>query len=299
MWAFLVVAIGGWRYLRVNKESTTLSFYGMVTKVGTMNIFHELQRVCTNVKKLHNKNIKILVSAENFITCRELFENVKLLPIIQNHQIGFINKDGEIIIKPIYSDYQGLFLNSSQSKVCVKKDEKWGIIDSTGFTWVNFEYDYILPEVIDYALYPFYSRHLYSINKNHQWAVINDSDFSIDKVVDFGIYDWIDGYDSGLARVKKRDKWGIIDYTGKLVLPLEYDNIWNFYNKKRNDTIVEKGMQKRTIRFSELNTMCEDFNDTESYEDDDSNNYSSIYRNPYYNGMLDLDQQSPDFWDSL
>lgn len=45
--------------------------------------------------------------------------------------------------------------------------------------------------------------------------------------------------------------------------------------------------------------MCEDFNDTESYEDDDSNNYSSIYRNPYYNGMLDLDQQSPDFWDSL
>lgn len=58
-------------------------------------------------------------------------------------------------------------------------------------------------------------------------------------------------------------------------------------------------MQKRTIRFSELNTMCEDFNDTESYEDDDSNNYSSIYRNPYYNGMLDLDQQSPDFWDSL
>jgi len=149
------------------------------------------------------------------------------------------------------------------------------------------------------ALYPFYSRHLYSINKNHQWAVINDSDFSIDKVVDFGIYDWIDGYDSGLARVKKRDKWGIIDYTGKLVLPLEYDNIWNFYNKKRNDTIVEKGMQKRTIRFSELNTMCEDFNDTESYEDDDSNNYSSIYRNPYYNGMLDLDQQSPDFWDSL
>jgi hypothetical protein len=32
---------------------------------------------------------------------------------------------------------------------------------------------------------------------------------------------------------------------------------------------------------------------------DDSDEYPSIYDNPYYNEDLDMDQQSPDFWDSL
>ena len=34
--------------------------------------------------------------------------------------------------------------------------------------------------------------------------------------------------DVGLARVEKNDKYGFIDKTGKVVIPLEYDDAWNF-----------------------------------------------------------------------
>lgn len=300
VWAFLVCRCRVFGdTLKTQQVKFTPFFCGMTTKSTTMNIFHELQRISANIRELHNKNVKILVDAEKFAVCSKLFENVKLLPIIRNQQIGFVDKEGVIIIKPIYNDYQGVFLHSPQTKMCVKKGNKWGIIDSKGLVWVDFEYDYISPEVINYDLYPSYSQHLYSINQNYQWAVINDSGSSIDKLVDFGIYDWIDGYDSGLARVKKKDKWGIIDYKGKLVLPLEYDNIWNFYNKKRVDTIVEKGLDKSTIKYSELITIQEKSYIAESYEDDYDCDYPSIYNNPHYNNILDLNQQDPEFWDSL
>lgn len=84
-------------------------------------------------------------------------------------------------------------------------------------------------------------------------------------VVPYGKYTWIDRFDTGLARVrtagltnttldspykKKREehpeqfaKWGIINEQGEEVLPLEYDEIWNFYGKKRKSTYVEKNKQ--------------------------------------------------------
>lgn len=60
-------------------------------------------------------------------------------------------------------------------------------------------------------------------------------------------YDYIDGFDHGLARVYKIDggqkKWGIIGlvktekgYRAKICIELKYDNIWNFYGKERKST---------------------------------------------------------------
>jgi len=39
--------------------------------------------------------------------------------------------------------------------------------------------------------------------------------------------------------------------------------------------------------------------ENDSNWNDDSDEYPSIYDNPYYDEDLDMDQQSPDFWDSL
>ncbi|WP_288357921.1 hypothetical protein [uncultured Bacteroides sp.] len=56
---------------------------------------------------------------------------------------------------------------------------------------------------------------------------------------------------------------------------------------------------------------CEDFVDREEFikslnvieenyiEEDDSDDWESIDDNPYYNDNLDMDQQSPEFWDNL
>lgn len=81
-------------------------------------------------------------------------------------------------------------------------------------------------------------------------------------VVPFGKYNWIDGYDNGLARVKigtatngqkeNGNKWGLIDENGNEVLPIEYDDIWAFYDKKRTTTKVVKGDIAQDIVLSDI-----------------------------------------------
>lgn len=92
-------------------------------------------------------------------------------------------------------------------------------------------------------------------NEKFQYGVTDNQGNTI---VPFGKYAWISGYDHGLARVKsifgivrvdlqtgaaEEAKWGIIDEEGKEVLPVEYDEIWNFLGKGRSSTRVIKDGQ--------------------------------------------------------
>ena len=66
-------------------------------------------------------------------------------------------------------------------------------------------------------------------------------DFQGNEIVPFGKYNYIDGFDTGLARVKigtttngladSGSLWGIIDEGGNENLKPIYANIWNFYDK--------------------------------------------------------------------
>ena len=79
------------------------------------------------------------------------------------------------------------------------------------------------------------------INDNNQYGV-TDNDGNV--IVPFGKYGWISGFDHGLARVHSirvitdNPKWGLVDKRGKEILPLSYDNIWDFFGKNRKSTKV-------------------------------------------------------------
>lgn len=73
-------------------------------------------------------------------------------------------------------------------------------------------------------------------------------------IVPPGRYNYIDGFDHNLARVKiegmtsinnpkesTKDKWGIIDTSGTEILPVVYTEIWNFYGKNLKRTKVWEG----------------------------------------------------------
>ena len=71
-----------------------------------------------------------------------------------------------------------------------------------------------------------------------------DDDNPLEISLDGETYDFIDGVDHGLARAYRiiggQKKWGIIGlfltnngYKAKILISLEYDNIWNFYDKNR------------------------------------------------------------------
>lgn len=67
-------------------------------------------------------------------------------------------------------------------------------------------------------------------NSNYQYAYINTTN---KQVIPFGKYLWCDPqFTCGFARVmeyhylKDEKKWGIIDTSGNVIVPLEYDKIW-------------------------------------------------------------------------
>ncbi len=131
------------------------------------------------------------------------------------------------------------------------------------------------------------------LTTNHKYGV---TDLEGNIIVPFGKYQWIDGFDSGLARVRTKGnrrpqaetlaawtqelesskdiqdfiqqdekihpsqyaKWGIINEKGEEVLPVEYDEVWNFLNKNRYSTTVEKNGEKTNVYFCDLNPELPD-----------------------------------------
>ena len=84
-----------------------------------------------------------------------------------------------------------------------------------------------------------------SICLNGKWGAVKAKTGKL--LVPFGKYDFIDGFNHGLARVKKRgcyyineedrhknqkERWGIIDTFDEIILPLEYDAVYSFFNRQ-------------------------------------------------------------------
>ncbi len=76
-------------------------------------------------------------------------------------------------------------------------------------------------------------------NRRHQWAVIDDEG---NYVVPFGKYGWIDGFDSGLARVRtqkdpgiaSKNISGLIDFSQEEPLVIEgKENLQKYYDEDR------------------------------------------------------------------
>lgn len=77
-------------------------------------------------------------------------------------------------------------------------------------------------------------------------------------------YDWVSPYHDGLAKVRKGHLYGFIDKHGKVVIPIKYDDAWDFRNKRtrvglhgRFGFINTKGEVIIPLRFDTVH----DFND--------------------------------------
>lgn len=97
-----------------------------------------------------------------------------------------------------------------------------------------------------------------SICLNEKWGAVEGKTGKL--LVPFGKYDFIDGFNFGLSRIKKRgcyyinederhknhkERWGIINTLDEIVLPLEYDAVYSFFDKQfKNVYIVKDGVRK-------------------------------------------------------
>ena len=214
------------------------------------------------------KDAKILIPASSF----ELESDSRLLiPFTSFDKIGFINKQGEVIVKPQYTMYYGdcysptdlIKVSINESYGFIKNNGEidsrirplYGLINYKGEVVLDIKYHSIVPAVGNWDI-------ITAQNKEGKYGVI---DMNGNTIVPFGKYDYIDGFDKGFARVKigkqtngKIDsncKWGVIDEQGKEVLPAEYDDIWNFYGKSYDSIKVFRGGILKYVCFRDLQSL--------------------------------------------
>lgn len=111
-------------------------------------------------------------------------------------------------------------------------------------------------------------------------------------------------------------RWGIIDVNGRMILPVVYDNIWPLKPQFIDNTLIEKdgkyyyiNLEKtantgtlKPMHASKMNALfsagLSNFDD--KHEDSKFvDEICRVFNNGLYNDALDIDQQSPEFWNSI
>jgi hypothetical protein len=169
-------------------------------------------------------------------------------PVFSNNKAGMIDSTGKLAIPLIYEEC-GHF---EKGKAQVYQKGKVGLIDKAGKLLIPCKYDFILPTYID-SIFIVSAK-----NKNSnqfQFSLISTAGtillpLQYDQIEDsypasritlykrFGFYsmserkiivpckyDKVLFFHEGLAAVKTENKWGFVDLTGKLVIPIKYDEV--------------------------------------------------------------------------
>ena len=251
------------------------------------------------MKKLElHEYTKVLVSATSYD-----FKADKriLIPFTSGDSIGFMDNEGYEIVKPVYSMYYGDCYSEddfiivtkiytygyqrSGGNVATYHRPKYGLLNSRGKVVMPVE-NYSICKALG-------NKKLFTVQReDRQYGVVTADGREI---VPFGKYDWIGGFDNGYARVKvgknsnslveNGNKWGIIDENGNEVLPVIYDDVWNFFRKGRKSTSIVKDGVRSLFVFPEFkrqesekkNWTIEEEACMEQREWDDSDEYGSTF----------------------
>ena len=132
------------------------------------------------------------------------------------------------------------------------KNYEWGVLNINGFEIVPFgKYEWI--DAFDSGLCRVRS-HGHIRNTCNVLAVVQDSHHVVtDKDEIKKIHD-----EDFRHHPERYAKWGIINENGEEVLPVEYDEIWNFVGKNRQSTKVVKNGQTSEVFFCDLNPSLRD-----------------------------------------
>ena len=135
--------------------------------------------------------------------------------------------------------------NTAMSYFSVFSNNKWGVINSSGKTVIDPSYEemiivpnskkpiFIAMDTVDYE------------TNTYKTKVLNDKNIEI--FTEYQIVEAIDNYDENnnlwyeenVLKVKKDDKYGLIDYEGKTLLNCTYDEIYSLKGTS-NSIIIKK-----------------------------------------------------------
>lgn len=124
---------------------------------------------------------------------------------------GYVNAKGEMVVETIYEEAYDFTENYSK----VRKDGKWGVIDTAGNVVVPCQYDKVERYKSDEILYKV-------CDSNGLWGLMKPGG-----VIHECIYTWIEGCGSCLI-ISKDGQKGIADISGKIIVPCVYNYLYRF-----------------------------------------------------------------------
>lgn len=130
--------------------------------------------------------------------------------VTRNNQYAILDCDNKPIVP--FGRYDIIIYDSKSHNFIVSKNGKVGMLDTDARPWISLDYDRIDEECGD----------LRWIKKSSKFALV---DRRFHEVVPSATYEDVDRYVDGHAPVKQNGKWGIIDRSGKIIVPCEYDRI--------------------------------------------------------------------------
>lgn len=188
----LVKVNGDWQYINLNKE--------LISKDKTYKVKHffsdGLARVIEKNKWGYiDKNGEYVISP---IYEKALDFKNGLAPVMLNNLWGFINKKGEFVIKPQYLGAKEFENNIGT------------VLDNKGYKYVNRNLE-IFPTNKEYEVLHYFVENLAPVKKNKKWGFIDTTgNFIIEPV-----FEEVDYFSEGLAAVKYKGKWGYILTSGE------------------------------------------------------------------------------------
>lgn len=149
----------------------------------------------------------------------EYFQN-GIAIVVKKGKYGVINKEGKEIIAPLYD-----YIDMNYNFIIAKTNNQYCCFDNTGKKYLAESYDEILVD----------KEGRFCIKKNGQYGFAN-SDGIIAASPQYEKVSLIPGKD--LAIVKSNGLYGVIDFQGKIKVPLIYQTITPYNNEAQEEGIL-------------------------------------------------------------
>lgn len=177
-----------------------------------------------------------------------------LIPFTDKRLIGFMDKSNTVIVSPKYTMYYGDSYTENDYIVVEKfvrnqmSNKGENILHLQGL--INYRGEIIFPcEYTKISPAKETENNIFTIKHPQEGCAVVT--VYGEKIISFGEYQDISGYTKGFARVRQNGKYGIIDETGVVVVPLEYSTIWDFYEQDWYATQLVKEGKKYNFWFKD------------------------------------------------